>query len=931
MCRNKKFRVPATIGLMMYLVSVLAAPLARAVTVPLSLPLVSVISVSVTPATLSVIQGSIQQYTATATYSDATTANVTSDPSTTWAVGNGQIASVSSSGVVTTTSVGTTSVSATYYSVSGSANLDVTTTTTSPPEQSQGGQVSGSSPGPAPSPPDQGQTPTPPDQGQTPTPPDQGQTPTPPDQGQTPVPPDQGQVPTPPEGQSPTPTPEGEIPPPLPVISIPPFTPDSTPAVVTLVSQPLEPAPLSETLQSLLGEQFLPPVDGLSRGEIVDRILKKFNIEQTKFKLLNDCNIYRRDCLGIFSSYSTFEGLSLLSNLESYHPQSLLERLVPLASAQSTIDTSDMQLYPDVPDGTPFIDAINKATMLAIVNGYYEEPGSPFKPERIVTRIEALKVLLNANDLMKWKYYSELEALLGGPEGVKNQTVPFNDVFPDRGYMWWYPRYINKACEVGIISCKKGTNFSPDEYMTKGDFSNWMNNLEEYFQQNDVPALLSGDPDFDTLPTYIEDNVYLTNPQEKDTDSDKLPDNAEVEQYMTSPFLEDTDAEGLSDFDEVELYNTSPLKVDTDDDTVSDSEEVRAGTDPLDPYSFPTDKNELTGISKSWEDKYNIQVLSGSQDSDRDGIADVLEYQYGTNPVLIDSDSDGFTDSEEILSFHTDPLDSNDPGTLAQLGVRITNFIEGQLVADSQPLVKGVAPANVVVEVVLRNNFGHEKILGQTVSDENDIFIFQVPQPIRDGKYILLARALLPEKKQVLESPPVGIVIDSTLNVPAPSPKKLADKPITEDVLLKDLRVEIRDQKPVLVGKTDFGNKVSATWRSIVVTSALIADTTTGDFNIQAPGELEYGKHEVYVQAVRQKDGAMSKNIRIIFNISAAFPGAEELKPSAPEQGKGGIAAAFSTFAQRQGFLLWLILGFVGVVGVAAGVYCFRGRGSRKK
>ena len=246
-------------------------------------------------------------------------------------------------------------------------------------------------------------------------------------------------------------------------------------------------------------------------------------------------------------------------------------------------------------------------------------------------------------------------------------------------------------------------------------------------------------------------------------------------------------------------------------------------------------------------------------------------------------------------------------------------------------MVKGIAPANAVVEVVLRNNFGHEKILGQAVSDENDIFIFQVAQPIRDGKYIVLARALLPEKKQVLESPPVGIVIDSTLNVSPPSPKKLADKPITEEVLLKDVRVEIRDQKPVLVGKTGFGNKVSATWRSIVVTSALIADTTTGDFSIQAPGELVYGRHEVYVQSVRQKDGAMSKNIRITFNISAGFGGGEELKPSAPEQGKGGIAAAFSTFAQRQGFLLWLILGFVGVVGVAAGLYCFRGRGSRKK
>ncbi len=365
-----------------------------------------------------------------------------------------------------------------------------------------------------------------------------------------------------------------------------------------------------------------------------------------------------------------------------------------------------------------------------------------------------------------------------------------------------------------------------------------------------------------------------------------------------------------------------------------DSEELRAGTNPLDAASFPTDQNETTGISKTWEDKYNIAVPDGSQDTDNDGLSDVLEYQYGTNPVTIDSDKDGFSDAEEILTFHSDPLNPDDPGTVESLGARITNFIEGQLVADPQPLVKGIAPANSIVEIVLRNSYGHEKILGQTVADENDVFIFQVPSPIRDGQYILLARALIPEKKEVLESAPVSIVIDSTLNISPPAPRKLADQPITEDVLLKDVRVEIRDKKPVLLGKTDFGNKVTATWRSIVVTSALIADTTTGDFSIQAPDELSYGQHQVYVQAVRPKDGAMSKNIRISFNVSAPFPTTSELKPSAEElaaqpHGAAAVAAAFTNFVQKQSFLFWLILSFLAVVGIAGGMYWFGGR--RKK
>jgi len=81
------------------------------------------------------------------------------------------------------------------------------------------------------------------------------------------------------------------------------------------------------------------------------------------------------------------------------------------------------------------------------------------------------------------------------------------------------------------------------------------------------------------------------------------------------------------------------------------------------------------------------------------------------------------------------------------------------------------------------------------------------------------------------------------------------------------------------------------------VTSALIADTATGDFSIQAPSELGIGDHEVYVQAIRQKDDAMSKNIRVAFHIGAAEFNA--LNPSAPEaKGAGG---GITLFIQRQG------------------------------
>jgi hypothetical protein len=356
---------------------------------------------------------------------------------------------------------------------------------------------------------------------------------------------------------------------------------------------------------------------------------------------------------------------------------------------------------------------------------------------------------------------------------------------------------------------------------------------------------------------------------------------------------------------------------------------VKAGTDPLDPNSFPQDENK-NGIDDKWEQQY--AVTDSMADSDGDGLSNKIEYQMGTNPMSADSDNDTFTDAEEVLTYKTNPLDYNDPGTLDNVGVKITNFTEGQLVGDNTPLIEGTAPLESQVRIVLRNDYGHEKILGDTKVDENNVFMFQVDQPIRNGKYLIVARALEPVKKQIVESDPLHIVIDSTLGVIPPSPKKLADKDISEDVILKNLKIEIVDKQPVLKGVTEYGNKVTASWRSVVMTSALIADNVSGEFLIRSPKELPLGEHEVYVTAVRKKDGAQSDTIKLLFNVGVGFP-QEELKAAAEEQQQGVIntaTASLGQFVTKQGFLFWLIV--VVVMGLAGGgaYYFMLGRKGKK-
>jgi uncharacterized protein YjdB len=67
--------------------------------------------------------GSTAQLTATATMSNGTTQDVTS--SATWQSGDATIATVSSGGVVTGVAAGSTTVTATYQSVTGSDSIAV--------------------------------------------------------------------------------------------------------------------------------------------------------------------------------------------------------------------------------------------------------------------------------------------------------------------------------------------------------------------------------------------------------------------------------------------------------------------------------------------------------------------------------------------------------------------------------------------------------------------------------------------------------------------------------------------------------------------------------------------------------------------------------------------------------------------------------------
>ena len=61
--------------------------------------------------------------------------------------------------------------------------------------------------------------------------------------------------------------------------------------------------------------------------------------------------------------------------------------------------------------------------------------------------------------------------------------------------------------------------------------------------------------------------------------------------------------------------------------------------------------------------EFNNAIIEASvSDQDLDGVSDIDEAKYKTNPASSDTDEDGLTDWQEIFNFKTDPLKSDTDG-----------------------------------------------------------------------------------------------------------------------------------------------------------------------------------------------------------------------------------------------------------------------------
>ena len=135
----------------------------------------------------------------------------------------------------------------------------------------------------------------------------------------------------------------------------------------------------------------------------------------------------------------------------------------------------------------------------------------------------------------------------------------------------------------------------------------------------------------------------------------------------------DVDNDGLSDAYEILLLGTSPNAKDSDEDRFLDRDEDPDGdgltnlqeySKRTDPFSADTDND---GMPDGWEVFFKFAPLDyktnkhymnmgPDDDYDKDGLTNLKEFQYLTDPRNKDTDTDGLTDGTEV----TDCLNPND-------------------------------------------------------------------------------------------------------------------------------------------------------------------------------------------------------------------------------------------------------------------------------
>ncbi|MBU1446205.1 septal ring lytic transglycosylase RlpA family protein [Patescibacteria group bacterium] len=133
------------------------------------------------------------------------------------------------------------------------------------------------------------------------------------------------------------------------------------------------------------------------------------------------------------------------------------------AQEENAREVESTAIFSDVDLGNTNYVGIKHLSEKGIIDGYSD---GTFKPWQEINRIEALKIILNANNLIDDQYIQENS--LGGMDFASTDIeIDFNDIYKSQ---WYFP-YLKKGVTEGIVTGYPDKTFRP---------TNTVNRVESY-------------------------------------------------------------------------------------------------------------------------------------------------------------------------------------------------------------------------------------------------------------------------------------------------------------------------------------------------------------------------------------------------------------------------------------------------------------------
>ena len=217
----------------------------------------------------------------------------------------------------------------------------------------------------------------------------------------------------------------------------------------------------------------------------------------------------------------------------------------------------------------------------------------------------------------------------------------------------YYRKGWNDADEDGLMNYEERGIYGTDPYDPDTDDDQMLdgeeiaNGFDPFNPDEDTDGMLDGYEFHYGLDPYSNDSLG-------DLDNDSL---LNIEEFLANTYPNDNDSDDdfVSDYDEVVIHLTNPMNTDTDGDTLDDGLEINDLSS--DPNSGDSDNDTMSDAYEYlYRDYLDINVNDSALDPDGEGLINLYEYQWNLHPGQVDYEGDGLDDYQEVMVWGTNPV-----------------------------------------------------------------------------------------------------------------------------------------------------------------------------------------------------------------------------------------------------------------------------------